>query len=81
MSEMMFYEQVATLNAEITLASKQNFNLNGVYVIDEAKFQALSKDTVMALFSSGELGLIYAHLMSLANLNRLLDRLSIRLSN
>jgi hypothetical protein len=55
--------------------------LNGVYVIDEAKFQALSKDTVMALFSSGELGLIYAYLMSLANLKRLLDRLLIRLSN
>jgi hypothetical protein len=81
MSEMMFYEQVTTLDVEITPASGQNFNLNGVYVIDEAKFQALSKDTVMALFSSGELGLIYAHLMSLANLNRLLDRLSIRLSN
>jgi hypothetical protein len=82
-----FMKRLATLdllvlrNAEITLANGQNFNLNGVYVIDEAKFQALDKDTVMKIFSTGELGLIYAHLMSLANLNRLLDRLSVRLSN
>lgn len=82
-----FMKRLATLdllvlrNAEMTLGSGQNFNLNGVYVIDQAKFQALTKDAVMTLFSTGELGLIYAHLMSLSNLNRLLDRLSIRLSN
>jgi hypothetical protein len=68
-------------NAEITLAGGKSFNLNGIYVIDEARLQALEKDSVFGLFSNGELGLIYAQLLSLSNLKRLLDRLSTRLSN
>jgi len=42
------------------------FILQGLQVIDEQKFAALGDDKVTSWFRSGELGWIYAHLASLA---------------
>jgi hypothetical protein len=46
--------------------------------VDTAKFQALDKDIVADLFSSGMLALIHAHLFSLENWTRLMIRRGIR---
>lgn len=54
----------------------REYRLNGLRVVDEAKLRALDRDVVMELFTSGALSLIHAHLISLGNLGRLVDRLS-----
>ncbi|MBK9520824.1 MAG: SapC family protein [Rhodocyclaceae bacterium] len=54
------------------------FRLNGMSVVDEEKLKALDKEVCYELFSSGVLGLIHAHLISLGNLAGLVDRLSKR---
>jgi SapC len=54
-----------------------SFSVNGFKIIDEAKLRALPEATVKAWFASGELGLIYAHLISLGNFLQLLQRQSL----
>jgi len=49
--------------------------LDGLWVVDEAKLNALDDEKMLALVRSGELGLIYAHLLSLNNVARLGKRL------
>jgi hypothetical protein len=53
--------------------------LQGFKVIDEAKFKALPPDTVQSLFASGAIGWVYAHLLSMNNVNKLGARLNERL--
>ncbi len=53
--------------------------LQGFKVIDEALLKALPQDKVMALFASGAMGWIYAHMMSMNNVNKLGARLNVRL--
>lgn len=66
-------------NAEVKTPDGGNLRLGGMFVVDEKRLQVLDKDKVHALFSSGELGLIFAHLMSLGNLQSLVGKLSARL--
>lgn len=68
-------------DAQARLPDGSSFRLNGLFVVDEKRLQALDKDKAHALFASGELGLIYAHLMSLGNLQRLVEKLGARLGN
>lgn len=49
--------------------------LEGAWVVDEAKLNALSDDKLLELVKTGYLGWIYAHLMSLNNLKRLARRM------
>ncbi len=53
--------------------------LQGFKVIDENKFKALPPDTVQSLFASGAMGWVYAHLLSMNNVNKLGARLNERL--
>jgi hypothetical protein len=52
----------------------RNLALQGFWVVDETRLRALPPDTLQSLLTSGELGLIYAHLLSLGNLTELLRR-------
>ena len=54
--------------------------LNGFKVVDEARLRDLSAEVVHELFSSGALGWVHAHLLSLNNVNKLGARLSQRLA-
>lgn len=65
-------------NAEARMNDGTSHRLSGMYVVDEKRLQVLDPDKVQQLFASGELSLIYAHLMSLGNLQRLVDRLAAR---
>jgi hypothetical protein len=49
--------------------------VQGMLVVDEARLKQLPPATVQEWFASGELGLIYAHLLSLGNLKRLAQRM------
>lgn len=57
----------------------ENLTLNGLKVVDEHKLRALPADTVHALFTSGALGWVHAHLLSLNNVNKLGNRLGERM--
>jgi hypothetical protein len=52
--------------------------VGGFSVVDEEKLRALPDATVLELHRSGALGLIQAHLLSLGNAPRLLERLAPR---
>jgi hypothetical protein len=60
--------------ASATLDDGRNFSLQGLLVVDESKLRKIPEATLTAWFASGELGLIYAHLLSLGNLLELLRR-------
>ena len=60
-------------NLKAELRDGREFVVNGFQVVSEEKLLKLEATQVQALFTSGELGLVYAHLMSLSNLNRLVD--------
>lgn len=45
--------------------------ISGVHVVSEERLQKLEPDVVADLLRSGAIGLIYAHLLSLSNLERL----------
>jgi hypothetical protein len=72
-----FMEQLQKLdllkesNAKITLNNAEDFLINGLWMVDEAKLAALDDDKLLQLAKSGDLGRIYAHLISLSNLNQL----------
>lgn len=61
--------------ARADLVDGRKLALQGFMVVDEPKFRALPEATIKEWFASGELGLVYAHLMSLSNLLDLARRL------
>lgn len=66
------------MNARAELKDGRNFTVDGFWVVDEKKLQALPDATVLALFRTGELYLVSLHLASLSNMQRLVDRMAQR---
>ena len=60
---------------------EQRLNMNGFKVVDEEKLRALKPEVVQELFTTGALGWIHAHLLSLNNVNKLGSRLTRKLAN
>jgi hypothetical protein len=60
---------------------EQRLNMNGFKVVDEGKLRALKPDVIQELFTTGALGWIHAHLLSLNNVNKLGSRLTRKLAN
>ena len=54
----------------------RNALVQGLLVVDEAKLKQLHADTLQAWLASGELGLLYAHLLSLGNVKQLVKRMA-----
>ena len=61
-------------NAKADLPDGSSLAWRGFWIVDEKLFRQLPEATVKDWFTSGELGLVYAHLVSLGNLNELLRR-------
>ena len=59
-------------------AQGQSINLNGLFVVNEEKLRTLDEKTTHEFLREGVFGWIYAHLLSLANIDRLSQRLSER---
>lgn len=57
---------------------EQTTTLNGMFVVSEEKLRKLDEKTAHELLVDGTLGLIFAHLLSLANIDRLRLRLNQR---
>lgn len=66
------------MNAKADLADGRSFTINGLLIVDEKKLMALPDATALALFRAGELHLISMHLVSLSNMQRLVDRMAAR---
>jgi hypothetical protein len=64
------------MNAKADLFDGTSFTVNGLMVVDERKLLQLGDAQALEVFRSGELSWIYAHLVSLSNLNRLVDKLA-----
>jgi hypothetical protein len=63
----------------ITLQKEgKGIHLNGLFVINEEKLRALDEKTAQEFLREGALGWIYAHLVSLANIDRMAARLDAR---
>lgn len=70
------------MSANITFNTKEpaSLNISGFYVIKREKLKALSDADVADLFKKDGLELVYAHLQSLSNFNRLIDVMSKQLN-
>lgn len=62
------------IDAQANLNDGRSYALNGMLVVDEQKLAQLTDLEIVKLFRDGTLALIYAHLLSLRNLNVLIDR-------
>lgn len=61
-------------NLQVRLGEDRSAVVEGVWIVDEAKFQQLADDKVLAWFKNGELAAIHAQMLSLRNLLPLLER-------
>ena len=68
------------MNAKADLVDGRSFTINGLMIVDEQKLLALPDADALSLFRSGEMHLISMHLMSLSNMQRLVDRMAQRKS-
>lgn len=66
------------MRAQGTLTNGERFTVDGFLVVDEEKLRALPDETVLSMHRGGLLALVHAHLVSLGNLSRLVDRKSAR---
>ncbi|MFT6752616.1 MAG: hypothetical protein ACJA2O_002804 [Candidatus Azotimanducaceae bacterium] len=64
------------LNAKVDLVNGQQFSLTGLLIVDEKKLLALSDESALAFFKTGELAWVYCHLMSLGNMSAMVDRIA-----
>ncbi len=64
------------MNAKADMFDGTTFAVNGLLIVDERKLLAMPDDKALAIFRSGELAWIYAHLVSLANMNKLVNLLA-----
>jgi SapC len=58
-------------NAKMDLPEGRSLTWRGFWVVDEARFRVLPDATLKEWFANGELGLLYAHMLSLGNLAEL----------
>lgn len=64
------------MTIQATLNNGASYSMNGFYVVDEQALLNLAEADVARLFKRGMLGAVYAHLMSLGNVQQLVNRLS-----
>ena len=74
-NRLMEMELLTELTARAELAGGVKFSMGGLLVVEEKKLMELEQEKALELFRSGELGWIYAHLLSLSNMSRLADML------
>ena len=63
---------------DVPAADGRTFTVGSVLVVDEKKLLALPDATALQFFRAGELHLISMHLLSLSNMQRLVDKIAQR---
>ncbi len=71
-----FLELLEPMQAEVTLASGEKSSLAGFMAVNREKLKALTGEKFAALAKTDELELVYLHLQSLRNFERLKNRLA-----
>lgn len=64
------------MDAKADLVDGRSFTVSGLLVVDEEKLMTLPDATALSMFRSGELHLVSMHLVSLANMSKLVDRMA-----
>lgn len=62
------------VNAQITLQGEKKYHIQNLLMVDEMKVRALADDKIVELVKRGYLAWIYAHLYSLTNFGRILNK-------
>jgi hypothetical protein len=70
------HQLLTEMSAKFDLKDGRSFVVKGLHVIDEKKFKALDSATLHALVQSADAAWIYAHLISMSNLRRLIDHMA-----
>lgn len=73
------HDLLVSKQVNVQTATGETFSLDGFFVVDEQKLRELKGKALQDLAKSGDLGWIYAHLLSLGNvelLSRALDKQS-----
>ena len=68
------------MNARADLVDGRSFTVGSLLVVDEKKLLALPDAVALSLFRSGELHLVSMHLMSLSNMQGLVEKMAQRKS-
>ncbi len=74
-NRLLEMELLTELTARAELAGGVKFSMGGLLVVEEKKLMEMDQEKVLELFRSGEMGWIYAHLLSLSNMSRLAEML------
>lgn len=74
--ELLSLGLLKDMRAEGALTNGDHFSVDGFLVVDEDKLRALPDATVVKMVRSGLMAVVYAHLVSLSNLSRLVERKS-----
>jgi hypothetical protein len=77
MAQLRTHDLLEPRNVRLEKDGK-SINLNGLFVVNEEKLRQLDEKTSHEFLKEGVFGWIYAHLLSLANIDRLAQRLSVR---
>jgi hypothetical protein len=72
------YGLLEPFTMQATLTGGTPMNLTGMHRVNDARLEALTADQLRTLVRKGLLGRLYAHLLSLDNFGRLLDRKAAR---
>jgi len=72
------HELLVSRQVNVQTAGGEAFSLDGFFVVDEEKLRGLKGKALQELARSGDLGLIYAHLLSLGNVDLLVRALDSR---
>jgi len=64
------------VQANIEMRTGEKFSLAGFQCVNKDKLREVDGDTLKELVANNYMDLIYAHILSLANMNRLIDRLA-----
>ncbi|RCS31360.1 multidrug transporter [Rhodanobacter denitrificans] len=83
MEQLVKHDLLEARNVQLQKEGKdgqqgRSINLNGLFVINEQKLRELDEKTTQEFLREGVLGWVYAHLLSLTNIDRLARRLDVR---
>ena len=68
------YELLKKGTATVNLAGGESVSLPGMYIVDEQKLLSLPDEVALEFFRGGDFLAIYAHLFSIGNVTRLVER-------
>ena len=68
------FDLLMDVAANVNLPGGKRYSMAGLMMVDERKLKALPDEKILRLFHSGELALVYNHLISIGNFTHLLNR-------